>query len=106
RLRRHRLGDLPAGQGHQPLAPQGRGPAAGCSAAAAGAAPRGNSGFAEAEIIRGQSPNYFLKSPAVTTLSFDGSMYFFIAAFTCSGVSAAILDSRSMSQAKVRLMKR
>lgn len=52
--------------------------------------------------VRAPSPNYFLKSPATTIASLAGSMYLRSAASTCWGVSLAIFDSRSMSQAKVR----
>ena len=49
---------------------------------------------------------FFLKSPALTIESLPGSKWLFTAAFTCAGVSAAILASNSMSQAKVRLANR
>ncbi len=48
------------------------------------------------------TPYFFLKSPTVTTVNRDGSMYLRRAAFTASGVSSAIFRSRSARNSIVR----
>src|SRR5713101_206709 len=60
------------------------------------------SGHDSANAKRKQLAGHFRKSPARMITSFFGSMYFRNAAFTSSGVSAAIRFSSSLECAKVR----
>ncbi|MCD6044812.1 MAG: large conductance mechanosensitive channel protein MscL [Burkholderiales bacterium] len=74
------------------------------AAAASGSAARADPRPAEGKALT--RFHGFFRSPATTTDSFAGSMCRRSAAFTCSGVSAAILLSKSMSHSKVRLTNR